>query len=134
MILIRTAEDMAQALDSSLDPILKARLRCHSERLAEYDDFQPEELALFVIVQPGDTLSAIEQKACLSLVCDGQLRLEPECLERERGWLEAVMILSDDGFGLVILCRPETVTDPDLIALIALLDPESTDTDQTQSL
>lgn len=87
MILIRTAEDMAQALDSSLDPILKARLRRHSERLAEHEDFQPEELALFVIVQPGDTLSAIEQKACLSLVCNGQLRFEPESLEREGdGW------------------------------------------------
>lgn len=44
------------------------------------------------------------------------------------------MILSDDGFGLVLLCRPETVTDPDLLAMIAMLDPEGTDAGQHQSL
>jgi hypothetical protein len=134
MILIRTAEDMARAIDSPLAPFLKARLQGHAERLAEYDDYVPEELALFVIVQAGDTLASLEQQTRLSLVHDGTLRFPPESLEREGEWLEAVMILSDDGFGLVLLVRPEAVTDPELSGLIAMLEREGAQAEQGEGL
>ncbi len=126
MIVIRTAEDMARAVDSPRAPFPKVRLQGHAERLAEYDDYPPEELALFVIVQPGDTLVSLEQETGLSFVQNGTLRFSPECLEREGDWLEATMILSDDGFGLVLLVRPEAVTDPELSGLIAMLEREGT--------
>jgi len=57
MIVIRTAEDMARALDSPPDAELHALLQAHEARLAEWD---LQDLAVFVIVQPGDTLTAVE--------------------------------------------------------------------------
>ncbi|MDT0507445.1 hypothetical protein [Novosphingobium sp. MMS21-SN21R] len=134
MILIRTTVDMARAIDSPLDPFPKARLQVHAERLAEYDDYPPEELALFVIVQPGDTLASLEQQTRLSFVQNGTLRFLPESLEREGDWLEATMILSDDGFGLVLLVRPEAVTDPELSSLIEMLEREGTQAEQGEGL
>lgn len=121
MILIRTAEDMARAIDFTLDPFPKASLQGHAKRLAEYDEHLLEELALFVIIQPCDSLESIEQKTGFRFMIDGQLRFQPECIEREGAWVEIVTILSDDGFGMVILAQPESVTDPQLKALLTLL-------------
>jgi hypothetical protein len=44
------------------------------------------------------------------------------------------MILSDDGFGLVLLVRPEAVTDPELSGLIAMLEREGTQAEQGEGL
>ena len=48
MIIIRSAEDLARALSwPQLQPLLQA----HADRLAAYDDFALEDLAMFAIVQ-----------------------------------------------------------------------------------
>ena len=52
MIVIRTAEEMARALDSPLEPTLKDRLQAHWDRLSEWDDYELSELAVFLIAQP----------------------------------------------------------------------------------
>jgi hypothetical protein len=59
MFVIRTAEEMARALDSPLDPELKRILAEHWARLADYD-LPLSDLAQFVIAQPGDTLGDLE--------------------------------------------------------------------------
>lgn len=59
MQLIRTAEDLARLLKASLDPSLRSILESHRDRLAEYSDFQLEELAVFAVCGPGDTEASL---------------------------------------------------------------------------
>lgn len=116
MIVIRTAEALARALDSPIDVIAKDCLRCHGERLAEYDDYTLDELALFAIVEPGNTLADIESTLGMRLVAEGDFALTPELIEQHADWIEATFILSDDGYGLILLVEDSPATDPTLLA------------------
>ena len=116
MIVIRTAEEMARALDSPLDTELKPCLQDHWDRLSEWQDYELSELAVFLIVQAGDTLEQAEAIIGQTLVQDGSFSLLPELVARRGGWIEATFILSDDGFGLVLLIEIADNTDHDLLA------------------
>jgi hypothetical protein len=120
MIVIRTAEDMARALDSPLDPELLNLLQVHRARLAEWQDYDLQDLALFVIVQPPDTLADIEGACSWRLVQVGggaaTFAICPEIIQRHAGWIEVTFILSDDGFGLVLLVSIAEGTNPTLLA------------------
>ncbi|MBB3858998.1 hypothetical protein GGQ88_000238 [Novosphingobium hassiacum] len=118
MILIRTAEALARALDSPLDAVAKRRLRFHAERLAEYDDFAFEELAVFAVVQPGDALADIEVALGMQVLVERDFAMIPEIVERHWCWAEAIFILSDDGFGLVLLVPLCQDTDSALLTAI----------------
>lgn len=115
MIVIRTAEALARALDSPLAPEAKDRLACHGERLAEYDDYTLDELAMFAVVQPGDPLADIECALDMRLVADGDLAMTPELIERYSHWIETTFILSDDGFGLILLVEDGPATNATLL-------------------
>lgn len=114
MHIIRTAEDMARALDSPLPSIPKDHLRQHAERLAAYEDFTLDELAVFAVVQPGDALCDIEDQLALRLVANDDFAITPEVIRQHGEWVEAVFILSDDGFGLVLLIELGEATDRNL--------------------
>ena len=116
MIVIRTAEGMARALDSPLDPELKHWLQDHWDRLAEWRDYELSELAVFLIVQAGDSLELAEAIIGQTLVQDEAFVLPPELVARRGGWIEVTFILSDDGFGLVLLVEIAANTDHDLLA------------------
>ena len=116
MIVIRTAEEMARALDSPLDPELKHCLQDHWDRLAEWQDYDLSELAVFLIVQAGDTLEQAEAIISQPLVQEGCFTIPPELVARRSGWIEATFILSDDGFGLVLLVQVGPRADARLIA------------------
>jgi hypothetical protein len=68
MIIIRTAEEMARALDSPLHPEMKQLLQNHWAHLSEYEGYSLEELALFIITEPTDTLADIEAACSRRLV------------------------------------------------------------------
>lgn len=116
MIVIRTAEEMARALDSPLDPELKHCLQAQWDRLAEWRDYELSELAVILIVQAGDTLDQAEAIIGQTLVQDEAFFLLPELVARRGGWFAATFILSDDGFGLVLLVEIAANTDHDLLA------------------
>lgn len=116
MIVIRTAEDLARALDSPLDLELHTVLQGHAERLAEWQDYPLEDLALFVVAQPGDTVEELELSAEGPLVTDAEFAFGPEFICRHGNWIEAVFVFSDDGYGLVLLVPIAKDTDPDLLA------------------
>ena len=104
MILIRTWEDLARALDSPLEPTLMHCLQGHHDRLSEWqEDYDLGDLAVFVIVQHGDTLEQAESAFGRPLVNEGHFAFLPELIERHGDWLEASFILSDAGEGLVLL-------------------------------
>lgn len=115
MIVIRTAEEMARALDSPLEPTLKQRLQTHWDRLSEWEDYEISELAVFLIAQPGDTLEQAEAAFGQPLVRDSRFCLLPEIVEQHGGWMECTMILSDDGYGLILLVQVDSKTDSRLL-------------------
>jgi hypothetical protein len=99
--------EMAKEIDTGLRSILDERLR----QLAEFD-FKLEDLARFLIVEPGDALHAVEAEAGFPIAInfvDGVAFGSPdfvpswEWIKDHGKWFEFVFILSDDGFGNVVL-------------------------------
>lgn len=127
MISIRSSAAMAETLLFLLDPDLRRLLTERRDQLLGYDGYDLGDLAHIIVAQPGDTLTAVEAEAgvplATNLVDGGQLGepdFEPcfEYVERHGGWLEAVLILSDDGFGVVLLVPDRIDSDPALLALL----------------
>jgi hypothetical protein len=83
MLVIRTAEEMACALEAPPDPILHTRLTDHWERLQEYADYALEELATFLIVQPGDTAEDINAASPVPLVQDAAFTFVAEAVDQQ---------------------------------------------------
>lgn len=115
MIIIRTAEAMAHVLHQPLDNPLLDRLRQHKDTLSLYDDMSLEDLALFVIVQAGDTLAEVEERCGYRLVEEGAFAFPVETIDFLPGWYEVTWIISDDGYGLVLFVQVHPETDPGLL-------------------
>lgn len=98
MLTITNSAEMARVLPTMTDTTLKRILTDRVEQLAEYDGCDLGELAHFLIVQPGDTLDTIEAALGFSPITN-----LCEVVTNHGGWFEAVFILSDDGFGWVLL-------------------------------
>lgn len=123
---IRTAEAMTRVLDTPLEPELHTILTEHQERLAGYYDFRFEELAEFLIVERGDTLADSEDTYGRRLVEHDMFVMPVELAFRHSTWVEVIFILSDDGFGLVLLVEIGEDTDPSILSACnqALLERE----------
>ena len=119
---IRTAEDLARALDSPLDTELSHILQTIADRLAEYADFAFEQLAQIVIVDAGTTVEGVCSAAGLPLLSGGQtaFALNPEIVVQHARYIELVFVLSDDGFGLILVIEIANNTNADLLALCEL--------------
>lgn len=102
MLIIRTAEELAHALATPLDEVVKERLAAHRDYLLDYPDFTFEELGLFAVVEQGDQLADLNTAGSVRLVDKGAFCFEPETVMRYGDWLEVIFVLSDDGFGLVL--------------------------------
>lgn len=117
MLIIRTAEELACTIAAPSGPEIASILRVHADRLAEFDNFELSDLALFAIIQPGDTLESVEDALNWRLTDgDGGFIQPPEIVSRHAGWYEVVFILSDDGYGLVLLLPIQGGTEPKLLA------------------
>ena len=127
MISIRTCNDMARALASSNDADLNRLLIERRDQLVDFDGCDIVDLAHIIIAEPGDTLASIEGEARVPLatnLADGSCWSQSdfsdnfEWVERHGVWIEAVMILSDDGFGVVLLVPDRLGIDADLLRLV----------------
>lgn len=127
MISIRSTADMARALASPIDAELKRLLALRRDQLLACDGYDLGELAHFVVAEPFDTLAAIEGEAGMPLatnLADGSKYGDPgftanfEYVERHGAWFEAVMILSDDGFGIVLFIPDRLDIDSSLLELV----------------
>lgn len=112
MLTITNFAEMATALATIKDNTLKRILTDRVEQLSEYDGYDLGELAHFLIVQRGDTLAAVEAVLGLS-----PLVTLVEVVTDHGGWFEAVFILSDDGFGWVLLVPDGPAAPPNLLEL-----------------
>lgn len=117
MLVIRTAEELARALTSSLDPTLRARLAAQCVYLADYlDDYAFEELGLFLIIQLGDQLEDLNAAGGVRLVRDGAFAFDVETASRYDLWSELLFVVSDDGFGVVLYVPLAEGIDPAILS------------------
>lgn len=113
MLDIRNSADLARAFEGPLDPALRDLLVLRRDQLLAYGDTELGNLAHFIVVQAKDSLGDVEAEAGFPLTGDD---VPFEFVERHAsGWLEAVIIVSDDGFGVVVLARDCITTDPALL-------------------
>ena len=126
MLMIKGEADLARALASSIDDELKSLLALRRDQLLHDTDYKLEELAHFVVVQPGDPLDAVETALGFPVTVNlvdgarfGDPDYEPsfEWVEQHGGWWELAYVLSDDGFGHVLLIPDHEGVDPTLLAL-----------------
>jgi hypothetical protein len=116
MILIRTAEALARAIDTPPDNELKQLLAARAESLADYGEYDFSDLAEFLIAQSRDRLPDVEHAYGQPLVREGCFVFAVETITRHGGWYEAVCIQSDDGFGLMLFVQDDPRTDAALLA------------------
>lgn len=97
MLVIAAAQTLAHVGNAQTDPVLIAILDRYIDLLTD------EELAILFIVQPGDRAGHLEHLRCRSFE-------EWEFIDHLDGWFEAVFVISDDGFGHVVLIpdQPDT--------------------------
>ncbi|MHA0328831.1 aldo-keto reductase family protein [Sphingomonas melonis] len=117
MTIIDNENDLNQALRSELPAAVKSLL----EERADLID-----LATFIIPQPGDTVSVIEEAGRIGIatnMVDGSRYGEAEYMPSfewavdHGGAIEVPFILSDDGSGVVLLIPDVDGIDPTLLAI-----------------
>lgn len=128
MLSIRTSADMQRALDTAmLDPPLRSLLALRRDQLTNGSDLELADMAHMIVVQPSDTLAAVEAEAGVPVATNlvdgkrlGDRGFVPsfEWVERHGLWLEAVMVLNDDGYALVLFAPNRIDVDPDLLLLL----------------
>ncbi|MAW82518.1 MAG: hypothetical protein CMI63_19965 [Parvularcula sp.] len=95
MITIKTWSDLRAATETHP---AREILCAHAGRLEEFRDQPLGELCEFILVEPTDTIAALETKLGRAL--------DPppwEYVDRSDGWYELVLVTGDDGFGYVVL-------------------------------
>ena len=112
MILIKSAVDMAAILSAPPDATVSGILLDHVARLSEYEDYNLEELAHFIIIQPGDALAAVDRALGFHI-----REVAPELALIHPGWWELMFVPSDDGLGgRVVLIKDDPYLDLELLS------------------
>ena len=116
MLIITDTTTMSLALDSPLKPAIKALLVMRRDQLLSDTggDYDIGELAKWIIVAPGDPLAAIETAVGYPIAPDPPW----EWVIDHGGVMEAPIILSDDGFGMVLIVPDEQGVDSVLLKLL----------------
>ena len=118
---LHSPDDLAGIADTSLSGVIRQRFR----ELAAYDDYTFDELAEFWLIEPADTVEALEAATQLRIVHDwfSDARYpDPdfspawEVLEAHATAYEMVFITNDAGYGIV-LWIPQYGTDATLLAM-----------------
>ncbi len=116
MLSFRTTAALNSAMADCLPRDLCDVLMRRRDQITEDGQYDLSELTHMIVVEPGDTMSAVEAEAGIGLSDDPPF----EFIERHKGgWLEAVVILSDDGFGLAFFMPDSDAIDPDLRSVFA---------------
>ncbi|WP_425228827.1 hypothetical protein [Sphingomonas sp.] len=117
MLIIDSASALAAALARPLDQPLARLLALRGSQLG----VNIEDAARFIIVEPPDTLAAIEQAVGFPFSWTNADHPGPtwEWAERhDGGWTEIVFVLSDDGAAEVLLVPDRDDLDPALSDII----------------
>lgn len=113
MHIIRTWEQLAEWLERPTNPDIAALLKLRRDQLIDCGDLT--EIGTFAIVQSGDTSGDIVMALGFQVTVDGTPTWE--WVARHGAIWEAPFILSDDGFGHVLIVPDAEGIDPQLLAL-----------------
>lgn len=116
MLVITDAAAMAHALASSLDPQLKNLLALRRDQLMRdtAGEYELGELVHIVVVQLGDSIADIEAAANFPLFTEPAF----EWTQDHGRYLESVVILADDGFGIAIFVPDTDGVDPTMLSIL----------------
>ena len=104
MLFISTAETLSHVMNAGCDPGLRQILERYSEHLDE------DPIAELFILQRGDSRSNLAR-------CRGRPFELWEFILEQGGWFEAAFVLSDDGFGHIVLIPDTSGVDQNLLSL-----------------
>lgn len=118
MISMTDDASIASALQLHLDPRLSDLIRRRRAILG--DNLPFNEMAQFVVVQPGDTIDAIES------AIDWPLRPDLACGVPQWEWvlvhddfaLETVIVTDDAGYAIVLFVQIAEGMDPELMGML----------------
>ena len=82
--------------------------------LSDFDDCNLAELVTFIVVEPGDSVEAIDDALGFPI-----LNRPFELLADHADWYEMVFVLSDDGYGIEVFISKAPGVDPGLLAMCA---------------
>ena len=128
MFSIRDNASAKDAIRTSTDPQLRSLLSTRLAQLTDQGSADLRDRAHFFVVEPGDSLAAIDGALGFPVTANfadqvryGQPGFTPswEWIERHGDWFELAFVLSDDGFGWVVLVRDRHDTEPILRAMCA---------------
>jgi hypothetical protein len=114
MLVLKDLPSVSRMADSSLRDLLTARAR-ELQPYLDGDDLS--ELVTFLVVEPGDSLTAIDALLGFQLLGDEIRRFE--LITDHSAWYEIVFILSDDGAGIEVLVPKNIAIDPQLLRMCA---------------
>ncbi len=112
--------------DHPLQPAVAALLNLRITQLTRADGIDLADLTHFLVIQPGDTMAAVEREVGftpLTNLSDGSTYGSPdftpswEWIEDHNGCFELVYIVSDDGFAFVVIVENLLGVDAQLLAL-----------------
>lgn len=113
MHIIRTWEQLADWLERPTNPDIAALLKLRRDQLMDCGDLT--EIGTFVIVEPGDALADLELALGFPITTDGSPTWE--WVMRHGSIFEAPIILSDSGWGHVLIVPDVEGIHPRLLAL-----------------
>jgi len=125
MLTVTDGESLSRALSLPLDPRLKRLLIKRRDQLGG----NITDKARFVIVQPGDSLKALEAELSFSVfqnpgdgTCFGDPDFTPgwEWIEDQGHCFDVVFIFDDSGFAHVVIVQNVQGVDPALLKLCQL--------------
>lgn len=124
MHVLRDRQSVAKVVDPSLRALIEQRV----EALSEFDDCELHELVTFVVVEPSDSVEALDAQLGIHVLVNrldgtrfGESGFTPsfELLEEHAGYFEIVFVLSDDGFGIEVFVPKHPDVDSELLAMCA---------------
>lgn len=110
---IRTWTELADWLEHPTHPDIAALLQLRRDQLRPLGALI--DIGTFIVVQPGDTVGGIEAALGVAITSDGSPTWE--WVLRHGAIFEAPIILSDNGFGHVLIVPDTQGIDPQLLAL-----------------
>ena len=117
MISMTSDASIALALQRPLCPKLLDLIRRRRAILG--DDMPFADMAHFVIVEPGDTIDAIEATIRLPIRPDADAGIPAWEWVMDHGFcFETVFVLSDDGYAVVLFVQVMKGMDPELMGML----------------
>jgi hypothetical protein len=136
MILLRDPSDA----DAVANPEVRALAAQRFTMLSEEESFDPDVMGFFIVVEPGDELSAINEQLGFDVLANRftGIRFDQdgfhrsfEVLEEHRTCFEIVFVLSDDGYGVEVFVPKAEGIHPDLLAMCSTYATPATESPQS---